>query len=165
MNKLLIIALVVVHMIAGPISLLDAAPLFRVTNLGTLGGDSSSGSSVNNLGHVVGGVNIVAGGQGYAAVHDGDSWHFLGSQANALGKATRHINFYDDVIGEIPFGSAYIFSEDVYYYFNLGVSLSDVNDDLVYVGSDGTNALIGDLGGAFYILPGQGSAGFSGRRG
>lgn len=163
MNKFTIVALVAGHIVACPVSHLEAAPLFRVTNLGTLGGDSSSGSSVNNLGHVVGGVNIVAGGQGYASLHDGNSWHMLGNQADALGKETHRINYYDDVIGEIPFGSTYIFTGGIYYYFNaLGVALYDVNDNLVYVGTDGTNALFGNLGGSYYIVPAAGQPAFQG---
>ena len=102
-------------------------------------------------------------GRGYAAFHDGNAWHFLGSQAEALGKNIYRANNDGDVIGKIPFGSAYIFTEGVYYYFNSpDVSLYDVNDDLVYVGTDGTNALIGNLGGAYYIVPGAGQPAFLG---
>jgi hypothetical protein len=57
-------------------------------------------------------------GRGYAAFHDGNAWHFLGSQAEALGKNIYRANNDGDVIGKIPFGSAYIFTEGVYYYFN-----------------------------------------------
>jgi hypothetical protein len=160
MNKFTIVAFVAGLMVASPVSL--AAPLFRVTNLGTFGGDSSGGRSVNNFGEVVGGANKVSGGPGYAFIYSGGAMRFLGSEAEALGKSTYRVNNNGDVIGGIPFGSAFIFSEGVYYYFNTpGVSLYDVSDNLVYVGSD-SNAFVGDLGGSFYILPGAGQPAFLG---
>lgn len=161
MKKVSLIAFVTGLIIGGPVSLLEAAPLFRVTNLGTLIGDASGGTSVNNLGQVVGSSGWASGGTNHAFIYSGGGMQFLGSGAESLSKSVTHINANGAAIGKIPFGSAYIFTEGVYYYFNsTEVYLNDVNDSLVYVGSANSLAFIGDLGGSTYILPGVGQPAF-----
>src|SRR5450755_2378914 len=114
MNRFAVISMLSAGlMVARPVSLLEAAPLFRVTNLGTLGGDYSGGSSVNDFGEVVGEANKVSGDAGYAFIYRGDAMQFLGSQAEALGKGTVRVNNHGDVIGTSSSGfvGAYVFSE------------------------------------------------------
>jgi len=161
MKQVRIIAFVTSLMLAGPVWLLAAAPLFRVTNLGTLVGDSSGGASVNNLGQVVGGSGWVSGGPSHAFIYSGGAMQFLGSEADSLSKGAERINSHGDAFGRIPFGSAFLFTEGVYYYFNTSdVFLEDFNDRLVYVGSANSLAFIGNLGGSEYILPALGQPAF-----
>ena len=161
MKKNKIIAFVASLVVAGPFSLVEAAPLFRVTNLGILIGDASGGNSVNNLGQVVGGSGWASSSEGHAFIYSGGAMQFLGSEAESLNKGAEHINIHGDVIGKIPFGSAYIFTSGLFYSFDTSdVYLNDVNDSLNYVGWANSLPLIGDLGGSQYILPGAGQPAF-----
>jgi probable HAF family extracellular repeat protein len=139
------------------------AALFRVTNLGTLGGNYSIGTSVNNLGHVVGSTEIHVPDKYAAFFYDGTNMHFLGGSINlASNKGAARINSNDEVIGGQVGRSSYIFKGGQFLDFGaINLELTDINDASIYVGEYSGLPLIGDSSGTEYILPESGQPTFT----
>lgn len=68
------------------------------TDLGTLGGPNSSGTSINNDGHVVGSSTLTSGGSEYAFLYRNDTMINLGSLGNR-GSWAAAVNDSDTIVG------------------------------------------------------------------
>lgn len=72
-----------------------------VTDLGTLGGDYSSASAINDQGVIVGVSNAHQGGYQHATIWDGNGIHALGTLDEQATSRAISINNVGDVVGSI----------------------------------------------------------------
>lgn len=90
----------------------DAAPQYTIADLGTLGGDTSFASSINDVGQVVGGSETVPNNDGHAFLYTpGDGMTDLGVLTGFWESGALGINSLGQVAGfsRVPWGITHAF--------------------------------------------------------
>lgn len=94
-NLYRLLAVLAVNSVA--MSVAVSAPMYSVTHLGTLGGQSSFANDINDLGQIVG-YSATASGDTHAFLYSGGSMTDLGTLGGSLSQATR-INNSGQIVG------------------------------------------------------------------
>ncbi len=138
--------------------------LFRVTDLGTLGGDMSAANAVNDSGQVVGWSRITTGGDWHAFRYAGGNMIDLGTLGGDESEA-RDINSQGRIVGTAQDASG---MDRAFLYFNnqmrdigvlpgqTGAEAEGINSSGQIVGNSGTPFL---YDGAMHELPTPGGGG------